>query len=101
MLAYAVIMYTMAVVMVVLGLMVYRGKTQLIHEYHQRRVKDKTGYAKAMGKVLMGISAPLFCAGTVGLFTESILPTVVLLVGLMLSFIPFFYVQKKYNGGVF
>ena len=58
-------------------------------------------YGKAMGKALMGIAIPLIIAGVIGLFTTSVLVTVILIVGLVISFIAIFRVQKKYNGGMF
>ncbi len=101
MIIYSVIMYAVGILMVIIGILVYKGKTELIHSYHQRKVKDKKAYAKAMGKVLLGISLPLFVSGTVGLFTASALPTVILLVGLAVALVPLFLVQNKYNGGLF
>jgi len=101
MIAFSVIMFAIAALMIVLGWLVYRGRTDLIHSYHQTRVKDKTAYGKAMGKALMGMGVPLIVAGIVGLFTASAWVTVILIAGLILSFIPMFKAQKKYNGGMF
>ena len=101
MLVYALVMYAVALLMVILGYAIYRGNTGLIHDYHQTRVKDKTAYGKAMGKALMGMSIPFLISGTVGLFTDSALPSVLLIAGLAIACIPMVLVQRKHNGGVF
>ena len=101
MIAYSIIMFAIALLMIVLGMLVYGGKTDLIHDYHQRRVTDKRGYAKAMGKALAAVSIPLIVSGAAALFTSSILPVAILVAGLAISLIPLSKTQKKYNGGMF
>lgn len=101
MILYSIIMFATSILVIVVGILVFSGKTQLIHDYHQTRVKDKNGYAKAMGKALAGISIPLVITGIIALFTTSALPTLVLIIGLILSFIPVIRTQNKYNGGLF
>ena len=41
MLLYAVLMFSVSVIFAALSMMIYRGKTDWIHSYHQARVKDK------------------------------------------------------------
>ena len=101
MIAFSIFMFAVALLMIILGWLIYRGKTELIHSYHQTKVKNKKAYGKAMGKALMGLGIPLIVAGVVGLFTTSVLVTVILVVGFIISFISIFKVQKKYNGGMF
>ena len=38
MIAYAVLMWAIAALFLLLGLLIYHGKTGLIHEYHRERV---------------------------------------------------------------
>lgn len=101
MILYSVIMFVTAVILLIIGALVYRGRTSLIHDYHQTNVKDKTAYGKAMGKALACISIPLVIAGTAALFVTSALPTLILIPSLGFSLIPLFITQKKYNGGLF
>ena len=101
MIVYAVVMFLTAFILILVGALVYRGRTDLVHSYHQTNVKDKKAYGKALGKALMGMSIPFILAGIIGLFTESILVTIVLLAGIAISFIPFAIVQNKHNGGIF
>lgn len=101
MIIYAVVMFLTAFILILVGALVYRGRTDLVHSYHQTNVKDKKAYGKALGKALMGMSIPFILAGIIGLFTESILVTIVLLAGIAISFIPFVIVQNKHNGGIF
>ena len=44
MIPYAMIMIVTAVVFGVLAVLIYKGKTDLIHDYHQKKVTDKAGY---------------------------------------------------------
>ena len=97
MLVYSVILFLAAGAIVVIGVLTYRGRTDLIHEYHQTFVRDKAAYGRAAGKALMAVAAPLVLAGAAGLFTEGALPTVLLLAGLPLSLIPFWRVQRRHN----
>ncbi len=97
----SIMMFAVALLMIIIGWFVYKGKTELIHSYHQTRVKDKKAYGMAMGKALMGMAIPLIITGVIGLFTTSVLVTVILIIGLTISFIAIFRVQKKYNGGMF
>lgn len=101
MIFYSVIMFAVAFILIVVSAYIYRGKTELIHDYHQSQVTDKAGYGKSMGKALAGISVPLIAAGIIGMFNTSVLPTLVLIIGLIISFIPIIIIQKKYNGGLF
>ncbi len=101
MVIYSIILFAVAALLIVFGILIYRGKTGLIHSYHQAHVTDKAGYAKAFGKALFVFSLPLLVAGVVGLFFTNFIPTLVLLLGLCLAFISFVQVQRRYNGGLF
>jgi len=101
MIGFSIFMFAFAILFIVLGVLIYNGKTELIHSYHQTNVTDKSAYGKAMGKAIAGIGVPLTVAGVIGLFTTSVWVTVVLITGMILSFIPMFRAQKKYNGGMF
>ena len=41
MLAYAILMWGIAALFLLLGILIYRGKTELIHEYHRKKVKPE------------------------------------------------------------
>lgn len=101
MIVYAILLFAAAAALFVVGALVYRGRTGLIHAYHRNRVKDHAAYGRATGKALMGVGVPLLAAGVAALFTTSVWLTALLIIGLFLSFIPLFVVQKKYNGGMF
>ena len=45
MLLYSIIMFLVAAIFTVLSIAIYRGKTDLIHDYHQTKVTDKAAYA--------------------------------------------------------
>ena len=52
-------------------IMIYRGNTNLIHDYHQTKVTDPKAYGKAFGKALFVFGlAPLF-SGLVALAGDS------------------------------
>ena len=105
MITYSIIMFLTAVLFGMLGVAIYRGKTNLIHDYHQTNVTDKSAYGKSFGKAMLVISTALLLSGTVSLLGDSekiaLIAVAVLLVGLIIGFVCIFSVQKRYNNGVF
>ena len=102
MLAYSIIMFLVAVIFVGMGIAIYRGKTDLIHDYHQTKVTDKSAYGKAFGKAMFVIAAALLLSGIIGLFDGFIiLADAVLIIGLVIGIGCIVAVQRKYNKGVF
>ena len=107
MLAYSILMFVIAALFLVFGILIQKGNTKLIHDYHQTRVKeeDKREYGKAFAKAMYSIVLTLVLSGVVALFGETktivAASTIILLVGLIASFVLIVKVQKKYNGGMF
>lgn len=103
MIAYAIIMFAVAAIFAVVAVQIYKGKTDLIHDYHQTKVTDKAGYGKAFGKAMGIIAGAMALSGAVSLFGESAkwYPIGVLAAGLIVGIFAIIRVQKKYNGGVF
>ncbi|MBE6613363.1 MAG: DUF3784 domain-containing protein [Ruminococcaceae bacterium] len=102
MLAYSIIMFLVAMILMGMGVAIYRGKTDLIHDYHQTKVADKAAYGKAFGKAMFVIAAALLLSGIIGLFdTLIILADAVLIIGLVIGIVCIVAVQRKYNKGVF
>ncbi len=103
--AYSLIMFSTAVIFLIVGIAVYRGKTELIHSYHQERVKDKRAYGRAFAKALSVISLALVASGIVALLGASgvvvILAVAVLIAGLGIGIGCIIAVQIKYNQGDF
>ena len=102
MLAYSIIMFLIAALFTGLGIAIYRGKTDLIHDYHQTKVTDKAAYGKAFGKAMLVISTVLLLSGIIGLFENlTILAVAILMIGLVIGIGCIVAVQRKYNKGVF
>ena len=105
MLPYAIIMLAVAALVALISLLIYRGKTQLVHDYHRQNVKDHVAYGKAFGKAMGILAFAMGLSGIIALFGEK--PVVawtavaVLLLGLGVGFAMLLRVQKKYNGGIF
>ena len=104
MLGYAILMFLVAAVFAVVAVAIYKGKTNLIHDYHQANVTDKAAYGKAFGKALGVIAIAPLISSIIGLLGESngIVCTAVatLIVGITIGIICIVRVQKKYNGTV-
>lgn len=102
---YAIILFLAAVPTGWLSLAIYRGRTDLIHDYHQTKVTDLAAYGKAFGKALAVIAAALFLSGGISLLGDSegiaTASLVVLAVGLAAGIICILRVQKIYNRGLF
>ena len=102
MLLYSIIMFLVATLFTVLGIAIYRGKTDLIHDYHQTRVTDKSAYGKAFGKAMLVIAAVMLLSGIIGMFENLvILAVVILIIGLVIGMGCIIAVQRKYNNGLF
>ena len=102
MLVYAIIMFLVAAACAAMGIAIYRGKTDLIHDYHQTKVTDKSAYGKAFGKAMLVIATVLLLSGIIGLFENMIILAVaILVIGLVIGIGGIVAVQRKYNKGVF
>lgn len=105
MLLYSVIMFLTGAVLAGLGIAIYRGKTNLIHDYHRTRVTDPKAYGKAFGKAMLTFSAAPLLSGAVGLFGDhdaaAMAAVIILLVGLGIGIGCIAAVQMKYNKGIF
>ena len=96
-------MFAVAAVFGLVAVLIYKGRTQLIHDYHQTKVTDQAGYGKAFGKAMAVIAAAMTLSGVIALFGESAMwvAVAVLTVGMIAGLAAIIRVQKKYNGGVF
>ena len=95
-------MLPVAVLFTVLGIAIYKGKTDLIHDYHQTKVTDKSAYGKAFGKAMLVIATVMLLSGIIGLFKNLLMLAVaILIIGLVVGIGCIVAVQKKYNKGVF
>lgn len=105
MLLYSIIMFLAAVPMFKISIAIYKGKTDLIHDYHQTKVTDKAAYGRAFGKAMLVVSSTLLLSGIIGLFgaseTVAMIAVAVLFVGLIIGIAWIIAVQIKYNRGVF
>ena len=103
MIIYGIIMFAVAAIFGVIAVQIYRGRTDLINDYHQTKVTDKAAYGKAFGKAMGIIAGALTLSGVISLLGESVawLAVAVLFAGLLAGIIAIFRVQKKYNGGIF
>lgn len=103
MFVYFLILLIVAIAAFVLGVSIYRGNTQLIHDYHQRNIKaaDKARYARAFAKGMFALGATLLLSGMVALLEAVAVSLFVLATGLTASILIFVIVQFKYNGGLF
>ena len=102
MFVYSIIMFSAAVIFMGMGIAIYRGKTDLIHDYHQTKVTDKSAYGKAFGKAMFVIAAALLLSGIIGLFDSfAMIAVAVLIAGLAVGIGCIVAVQRKYNKGIF
>ena len=105
MMIYSVIMFLVGALVGGMGIAIYRGNTDLIHDYHQTKVTDKAAYGKAFGKALAVIPASLLLSGIAGLPGEpeaaAAVAITVLFAGLIIGIGCILAVQKKYNSGLF
>ena len=99
---YSIIMFLVAVIFTALGIAIYRGRTDLIHDYHQTKVADKSAYGKAFAKTMFVIAAAMLLSSIAGLFPSLIkLAILILINGLIIGIGCIVAVQIKYNKGIF
>ena len=102
---YSILMFLAAVPIFAISILIYRGKTNLIHDYHQTKVTDITAYGKAFGKAMFVIPMALLISGIVGLSGDSetifMIAIAVLFAGLLIGIACLAAGQKKYNKGIF
>ena len=99
---YSIIMFLVAVIFTALGIAIYRGKTDLIHDYHQTKVEDKSAYGKAFAKAMFVIAAAMLLSSIAGLFPSLIkLAILILIIGLIIGIGCIVAVQIRYNKGIF
>lgn len=105
MLGYSIIMFFIAIFFLWMSIAIYKGKTELIHSYHQTKVTDKAAYGKAFGKALLVFVAAPFVSGMIGLLGPSdkvaMIAVALLVVGIGIGLGCIVAVQTKYNKGVF
>lgn len=101
--SYAILMFAMAASFAVLAVKIYRGKTDLIMDHHQTRVKDSAAYGRAFGKAMAVFAVSFLLSGGAAMMGERAawLSMGILGVGLLIGIAAILIVQKKYNGGMF
>ena len=105
MILYSIIMFLVGLIFCGISIAIYCGKTNLIHDYHQTKVTDKSAYRKAFGKAMLVVSCSLLISGIISLFGNSkriaIIAVATLFVGLVIGIACIIIVQNKYNKGIF
>lgn len=102
---YSFIMFSFSILLIGLGTAIHKGRTDLIHDYHQTKVSDRKAYGKAFGKALFTVGLAPLISGTVALLGDSktvaVIAVVTLILFLVLGIAFICSVQRKYNGGIF
>ncbi|MGM9646804.1 MAG: hypothetical protein ACI3YH_01580 [Eubacteriales bacterium] len=105
MLIYSILMCSVTALLLSLGIAVYKGKTNLIHSYHQIKVTDPSAYGKAFGKAMFVTATAPLLSGLIGIEGDSkliaFIAVAVLLIGTGIGMGCIIAVQKKYNQGIF
>jgi len=84
----------------IFGFLIWKKeKVDLIHNYHLKEIEDLKGYTSTIGRNLLILALLLFLNGAVGLFPIFSLDLikVALYIGILLAFLRFFRIQKKYS----
>lgn len=106
MLVFALILFAVSAAAFLIGLALLRGKTELIHEYHQKNVtdRDRRRYAKAYAAAFFVMAGALLAAGAAALFNgEHVLAVSLglLFAGLAAGLALLIRAQIRFNGGIF
>lgn len=101
---YAIIMFLLGILFLVLGNKIFHGKTNLIHDYHQENIKmqDKKAYGRAFSKGMYLIGISTIASGIFSLLSNSVIICVgIFILGFIFSLIIIVKVQRKFNGSIF
>ncbi|NLC26791.1 MAG: hypothetical protein GX777_09260 [Fastidiosipila sp.] len=100
--AYSIIMFAFSALIIIVGILIYRSNTSLVHDYQQDKVTDerRPAYSRAFAKGLFGIAATLTASGILGLFNEMVAAIIVIFLGLIISVLYLVRVQKQYNAEI-
>ena len=102
---YSIILFAVSLPFLIISISIYKGNTDLIHDYHQTKVADKAAYGKAFGKAMFVISMSLMFSGVIGVLGDSeiiaMIAVSILFIGLFIGIACIIAVQKKYNNGIF
>ena len=102
---YSVIMLLVGGILTALSVSIYKGKTNLIHEYHQSKVSNRSAYGRAFGKAMLVVAMTVLLSGIISLLGDSETIAMIaisqLFIGLIIGIACIVVVQKKYNNGVF
>ena len=103
MILYAIIMFAAAALFFAVGASIRRGNTRLIHDYHQKNVKEaeRPAYGRAFSAGMFILDAGLCLSGVAALFGAMGAALAALFIGIAVSIGLLIGVQKKYNGGLF
>lgn len=101
----AILYLVISAIFIIIGILIFRGNTDLIHDYHRKNVTDFEGYGKGMGKGIISIGIFFLIGAVIILSVDGKSGTIAGIVtafsGFVLSIIYIFKVQNKYNGGLF
>lgn len=99
-----IIITVVSILVTCLGLSIYRGNINLIHDYHHSRVKeeDKLDYVHKMGMLTILVGVFLFISyfGLMIFDMDKYIPHVLIIESIVMT-ISIVYIQRKYNKGVF
>jgi hypothetical protein len=105
MIAYAIILFVLAAILFIWGCLLYKGNLNSMRANHQRMVKNKVSYGKAMGKALFVMSLSQVLAGVIALLGERtafvLITLVVSVAGMILGIYCINKVQEKLINGEF
>ncbi len=101
----SIIYFVVSVIFIVVGILVFCGNTDLIHDYHRKNVKDFNGYGRGMGKCIIGMGVSFLSGAIIAILIKNdtgvLISVAAATVGFIIAFLFTLKVQKKYNGGLF
>ncbi|MEG1609102.1 MAG: hypothetical protein RR348_04465 [Clostridia bacterium] len=99
-----IVMGILAILFLIVGLTLIIGhKITILHSYHWENVKeeDKKIYTTKMGIGFLIFFTTQLVGSLVNFFTKTEWGWLSFGVGMLIGFVFLYYVQKKYNGGLF
>ena len=98
---FSIIVFVVATILLVFGIIISSGKINLINGYPLENVLDKEGYSNRIALGLLCSSIVLYISAILALFSYfiaiEIISIILLLSGIIGMFLNFIFIDKKYK----
>ncbi len=94
---FSIILLLTGIALTVIGILLYKGRTSLVHSYHRAYVRDHAGYGKAMGVASLALAAFLLAGVVASLLWSYAEGMAAVAAGFLVYAVLVIRAQRRYN----